>query len=118
MKANNARPLNLIVPPLEATIINLLPVPAHPDTTFDDAAFRDAVAHSASLDAEEKVNLIAAIPRLKQEQIDQIIAILSDEAEQIATLSSRLLDLHEQETAEREAVVRRASFTLLRGERA
>jgi hypothetical protein len=65
---------------LEEILINTLPVPAHPETTFDDAVFRSAVARSVSITPEEKVSIIAAVPSLTQKQVDCLLGIFADEA--------------------------------------
>jgi uncharacterized glyoxalase superfamily protein PhnB len=110
--------LDFFVSPFEAMMINLLPVPAHPATTFDDVAFRDALAHSRSLTPEEKVDILRSVPQFSQEQIDTVLLILAEEAEKFGALADRLLVDTAGEGARDGAAARRATFTLIRGGRA
>jgi len=116
--SNDTKLLNVLVSPLEAIIINLIPVPAHPETTFDDDSFRSAVARSASLTPEAKVGVIEAVSTYTQEQIERLLAIFAEEAESLDALSRALLALRERDEAEEEALVRRRSFKLIRGGKA
>jgi uncharacterized glyoxalase superfamily protein PhnB len=109
--------LDFFVSPFEAMMINLLPVPAHPATTFDDVAFRDALAHSRSLTPEEKVDILRSVPQFSQEQIDTVLLILAEEAEKFGALADRLL-VDTAGDGTDEGAARRATFTLIRGGRA
>ena len=103
------------VSPLEEVVINLLPVPSHPNTTFNDDALRAAVARSVSLDAMEKATVLKHVPEFTQEQIDAVFAIFAEEAAAFGALMVK----HEAETrGEEEAQHRRASFHVLPGGRA
>jgi hypothetical protein len=113
--SNDTQLLNVLVSPLEAMIINLIPVPAHPETTFDDDAFRSAVARSASLAPEEKVAFIEAVPTFTQKQIERLLAILTEEAEELDALSRAVLAACDRHEAKDEALVRRGTFTVIRG---
>jgi len=106
------------VSPLEVVIINQVPVPEHPNTRFDDDAFRNAVAHSVSLTADEKVVTLRSVPTLTQEQIDTLFGIFAREAARFEVVAEKFLIAAEAEEAGREAVRRRAAFTVLPGGRA
>jgi hypothetical protein len=114
---NDFQSLDFFVSPFEALMINLVPVPAHPATTFDDATFRDVLAHSRSLSPEEKVDILGSVAQFTQKQIDTLLLILADEAEKFGALADRLLVDAAGDEA-REAAARRATFTLIRGGRA
>ncbi len=102
------------VAPLEEIVINLIPVPAHPNTVFDDEAFRAAVARSVSLDAAEKVAVLKRVSELTQEQIDRLFVIFAEEA---AALGALALKHGAEMQGEEEARRRRASFRALPGGR-
>lgn len=61
-------------------------LPAHPKTFFSERSFIQLLAGSISLTKEEKRRVIEAIPRLSQEQIDELIKILLEEKEKFTEL--------------------------------
>ncbi len=67
-------------------------IPPHPDTTFDDTEFLELLEGSLSLSIAEKVRVADAIPRLKQQQIDDLIRIFNEEKERFAELAKEAGD--------------------------
>lgn len=65
-------------------------VPAN-NLTFDEEKFINLLAGSISLSKEEKKRIIDTIPKLRQEQIDELTRIFEDEREKFAQLSKKHL---------------------------
>lgn len=75
-----------------------IPVPAHPETTFDDQSFLTFLRGSISLTRDEKWRIIMAIPKLSQFQIDELQKILEEEKRKFSELSPKhLLQLQKLE---------------------
>jgi hypothetical protein len=78
-------------------------IPAH-SLKFDEVYFIKLLAGSISLTKEEKWKIIQSIPKLRQEQIDELIRILEEEKEKFIELSpkhaSQLKKLEEQHKAD------------------
>ena len=75
-----------------------IPVPAHPETTFDDQKFLTLLRGSISLTRDEKWRIIMAIPKLSQFQIDELQKILEEERHKFSELSPKhLLQLQKLE---------------------
>ena len=79
-----------------------LVIPPHPDTTFNDEEFLTLLEGSLSLSIEEKVRVADAVPRLKQQQIDDLFRIFNEEKERFAELSKEAGDKVEELKARRE----------------
>ncbi|PID70170.1 hypothetical protein CSB37_03260 [bacterium DOLZORAL124_38_8] len=67
-------------------------IPPHPNTVFNDAEFLALLEGSISLSMEEKKRVIEAIPRLGQEQIDELIKIFNEEKVKFAELEEQYGD--------------------------
>ena len=67
-------------------------IPPHPNTTFDEENFLTLLEGSISLTMEEKQRVIDAIPRLKIEQINELIAIFTEEREKFAELENEFAE--------------------------
>lgn len=80
-----------IVDEAEIAQVLALPVPAHPETTFDHAQFLDVVAGAFSITLEEKRGLVADCGSFSQYQIDELILILLRERWRFAELNARYL---------------------------
>lgn len=63
-------------------------VPAH-NLQFDEAYFLELLAGSISLTRDEKKRIIDSIPKLRQEQIDELIRIFEEERKKFAELSDK-----------------------------
>lgn len=75
-----------------------IPVPAHPETKFDDQKFLTLLRGSISLTRDEKWRIIMAIPKLSQFQIDELQKILEEERRKFSELSPKhLLQLQKLE---------------------
>lgn len=68
-----------------------IPVPAHPQTSFDEQAFLMLLRGSISLTRDEKWRIIQAIPKLSQFQIDELQKILEEERRKFSELSPKHL---------------------------
>ncbi len=77
-------------------------IPAHPNTTFDEEYFLALLEGSISLTMEEKQRVIDAIPRLKIEQINELIKIFEEEKQKFAELEKEFADDVEKLKKERE----------------
>lgn len=66
-------------------------LPKHPETKFDDGDFVRQLRGSISLTIDEKHRILAAIPRLSQLQVDELLKILTDERSKFADLSPKKL---------------------------
>ena len=71
---------------------NIFTIPAHPNTTFDDKNFLTLLEGSISLTMEEKKRVIDAIPRLKIEQINELIKIFEEEKQKFSELEKEFSD--------------------------
>jgi hypothetical protein len=68
-----------------------IPVPPHPQTTFDEQTFLMLLRGSISLTRDEKWRIIQAIPKLSQFQIDELQKILDEERRKFSELSPKHL---------------------------
>lgn len=68
-----------------------IPVPQHPQTTFDEQAFLILLRGSISLTRDEKWRIVQAIPKLSQFQIDELQKILEEERRKFSELSPKHL---------------------------
>ena len=68
-----------------------IPVPAHPQTVFDEQVFLTLLRSSISLTRDEKWRIIQAIPKLSQFQVDELQKILAEEQEKFRQLSPKHL---------------------------
>lgn len=69
----------------------LVAVPTHPETTFDEQKFLTLLRGSISLTRDEKWRIIQAIPKLSQFQIDELQKILDEERRKFSELSPKHL---------------------------
>lgn len=69
-----------------------IPVPAHPNTKFDEKNFLSLLAGSISLTINEKKKIIEAIPQLSQFQIDELMKIFEEEKGKFAELEKKHAD--------------------------
>jgi len=69
-----------------------MPIPAHPNTTFDEKAFIELLAGSISLTVNEKRKIVEAISQLSQFQIDELIKIFEEEKGKFAELEQKHAD--------------------------
>lgn len=104
------------VPVLEELVIRQLPVPSHPATTFDEERLLALLARSVSLAPEEKVDILARVPTFSQQQIDDLVTILTNEGERFAALEARLDERLRRVSEEYDAKARRRTFRIIRGE--
>ena len=65
-----------------------VPVPKH-NLSFDEQYFLRLLAGSISLSRDEKKRIVEAIPKLRQEQVDELIKIFEEEKEKFAALSKK-----------------------------
>ena len=77
-------------------------IPPHPNTTFDEANFLTLLEGSISLTMEEKKRVIDAIPRLKIEQINELIKIFKEEKQKFSELEKEFSHDVEKLKKERE----------------
>lgn len=63
----------------------------HPDTSFDESDLLTSLRASISLTREEKANIIRAIPRFSQFQIDELQIIINAELKKFGELSPKHL---------------------------
>ena len=69
-----------------------IPIPPHPNTTFDEKKFVELLAGSISLTITEKKRIIEAIPQLSQFQIDELMKIFEEEKGKFAELEKKHAD--------------------------
>ncbi|MFH0834690.1 MAG: hypothetical protein V2A63_04895 [Patescibacteria group bacterium] len=81
------------------SFIASVPVPAHPNTQFDEKKFLELLAKSISLTKTEKQRIIDSIPKLSQYQIDELMRIFEEEQKKFAELNAK----HEDQLKEIEA---------------
>jgi len=89
---------------LNANFTTKVPVPAHPQTKFDEMYFIQLLALSISLSIDEKKKIVEAIPKLSQYQIDELVRIFEEEQDKFAELAdkhpeqiNKLRDQHKSE---------------------
>ncbi len=82
----------------ESEVLKQMPIPPHPNTTFDEARFVDLLTGSISLTFNEKKKIIEAISQLSQFQVDELIKIFDEEKGKFAELEKK----HADEIAELE----------------
>ena len=63
-------------------------IPAH-KLQFDEQLFLRLLAGSISLTKDEKKRIVNSIPKLKQEQVDELIRIFEEEKRKFAELSKK-----------------------------
>lgn len=63
-------------------------LPAH-QLSFDETHFLELLAGSISLSKDEKKRIIEAIPKLKQQQVDELIRIFTEERNKFSELSGK-----------------------------
>lgn len=64
-------------------------IPAHPNTTFDEAYFLKMLSGSISLTKNEKKKIVESVAKLSQYQIDELIKIFEEERRKFAELDER-----------------------------
>ncbi|MBV8516488.1 MAG: hypothetical protein JO197_03700 [Acidobacteria bacterium] len=73
----------------EIALIDALPVPEHPSTTFDDERYRALIARSFSITADEKRSILESTPKFTQHQVDELFRILEEERQKFSELNAR-----------------------------
>jgi hypothetical protein len=81
---------------------HIFTIPPHPNTTFDEENFLTLLEGSISLTMEEKKRVIDAIPRLKIEQINELIKIFEEEKQKFSELEKEFAGDVEKLKNERE----------------
>jgi hypothetical protein len=71
------------------SFITSVPVPAHPNSQFDEKKFLELLAKSISLTKTEKQRIISSIPKLSQYQIDELMRIFEEEQKKFAELNDK-----------------------------
>lgn len=74
------------------SFITNVPIPAHPNTQFDEKKFLELLAKSISLTKLEKQRIIASIPKLSQYQIDELMRIFTEEQKKFSELNKKHSD--------------------------
>jgi len=87
---------------------HIFTIPDHPNTKFDEENFLTLLEGSISLTMEEKKRVIDAIPRLKIEQINELINIFTEERRKFAELENEFGDEVEKLKNEREREIQMA----------
>ncbi|WP_437308392.1 SIR2 family protein [Sorangium sp. So ce388] len=64
-------------------------IPPHPQITFAERQFLQLLAQSISLSKSEKLQILASIPRIDQQQIDEVIGVFLEERARFFTLDER-----------------------------
>ncbi|MDD4351916.1 MAG: hypothetical protein PHU71_02950 [Candidatus Gracilibacteria bacterium] len=62
------------------------------DTKFDEQKFKDLLAESISLSYNEKTQILKAVPKLSQFQIDELMNILEEEQVKLKELNAKHAD--------------------------
>ena len=70
------------------SFITGVPVPAHPNTKFDEKKFLELLAKSISLTKTEKQRIIESVPKLSQYQIDELMRIFEEEQKKFSELNN------------------------------
>jgi len=81
---------------------HIFTIPPHPNTQFDEENFLALLEGSISLTMEEKQRVIDAIPRLKIEQINELISIFEEEKQKFSELEKEFADDVQKLKTERE----------------
>ncbi len=71
------------------SFITSVPIPAHPNTQFDEKKFLKLLAKSISLTKTEKQRIITSIPKLSQYQIDELMRIFEEEQKKFSELNKK-----------------------------
>ncbi|MCF7846073.1 MAG: hypothetical protein K9L85_02445 [Candidatus Peribacteraceae bacterium] len=71
------------------SFITGVPIPAHPNTQFDEKKFLELLSKSISLTKTEKQRIITSIPKLSQYQIDELIRIFEEEQKKFSELNKK-----------------------------
>jgi len=71
------------------SFITTVPVPAHPNTKFDEKKFLELLAKSISLTKTEKQRIIESISKLSQYQIDELMRIFEEEQKKFSELNEK-----------------------------
>jgi hypothetical protein len=71
------------------SFITSVPVPAHPNSQFDEKKFLELLAKSISLTKTEKQRIISSMPKLSQYQIDELMRIFEEEQKKFAELNDK-----------------------------
>lgn len=87
-------------------------IPSHPNTTFDEDSFSNLLARSISLTEEEKERVLKAIPRLSQQQINELFNIFEEEQLKFAELETEFASDVEKLKREREDQSERIQFEI------
>lgn len=97
-------PQMFAVDPAEIDSVLALPVPTHPETTFDEAQFKDLVARSFSITLDEKREIVTGCGKFSQHQVDELFRILTEERVKFAELNAkhaaRMTELEQKHAAE------------------
>ncbi len=86
---------------------HIFTIPVHPNTNFDEENFLTLLEGSISLTMEEKQRVIDAIPRLKIEQINELISIFTEEKQKFSELENEFSDDVKKLKEEREKEILR-----------
>lgn len=76
----------------DSSVLLTMPVPPHPNTTFDERKFVELLVGSISLTPNEKKKIFQSIPQLSQFQIDELIKIFEEEKGKFAELEKKHAD--------------------------
>jgi len=71
------------------SFITSVPVPAHPNSQFDEKKFLELLAKSISLTKTEKQRIISSMPKLSQYQIDELMRIFEEEQKKFSELNDK-----------------------------
>jgi len=71
-----------------ATFTTTITLPAH-ELTFDEARFLNLLAGSISLTKDEKKKIIDSVPKLRQQQVDELMRIFDEERTKFVELSEK-----------------------------
>lgn len=89
-KEEDKTPANYIIGQHLPPVINVT-IPAH-SLQIDDQKFLHLLAGSISLSKDEKVRIIEALPKLRQEQVDELVRIFEEEKRKFAELSQKHIE--------------------------
>ncbi len=81
-------------------------IPPHPNTKFDEENFLTLLEGSISLTMEEKKRVIEAIPRLKIEQVNELVKIFEEEKLKFSELEKEFADDVTRLKSEREKEIK------------
>ncbi|MFA4815151.1 MAG: hypothetical protein WC653_03580 [Candidatus Gracilibacteria bacterium] len=71
-----------------ANFTTTIKIPAH-SLTFDENRFLNLLAGSISLTKDEKKKIVDSVPKLRQEQVDELIRIFDEERAKFVELSPK-----------------------------